>query len=356
VNEKGSEENKNSIDRSGWTTSFNTSGQFIPGGLWLLETPEISSSSDQTHFRLRTHFENKKDTKNRFKQYDANSNPNIPERQLLKHIPPTYKIDFKTQPILDAKQNSLTLQPPEGIPAVQNNLSSSPQPTMKEVPIINELLWRRIGIMALIKLGLVKLKVIGFIKILYFLLFKLKFILIVLFLKFFTLLKFIKFSSLSFLFLPLAAIIFLINNNQGIFSAANTPIPKYNEEVISSPDGTIQFTEEIVNTPGETTYVPTGQTVLVPIGETETVLVSSGQKETILVPSGQTQVVPGSNIPQDVIDAFSNVGLRYEPLEVMDPTLVLFQTELNSEDCVERIACKIAATGKTGIIPFWINW
>jgi len=375
VNDKGSEENKNSIDRSGWTTSFNTSGQIIPERLWLLETPEISGSSGQPHFRLGTLHENKKDMEQyRFKQYDSNSNPKIPEGQLLKHIPPTYKIDFKTQPIIDAKQDSLTLQPSEGIFAVQNNMSTSPQSIMKEVPVINELLWRRIGIMALIKLGFFKLKVIGFIKILYLLLFKLKFVLIVLFLKFFSLLKFIKFSSLSFLFLPLTAIIFLmdINNNPGIFSSANTPIPKYNEEVMNSPDGTIQLTEEIVSTPGEITFVPTGETVLVPTdetvlvptdetvlvptGETETVVVPSGQTETVVVPSDQIPIIPSSNIPQDVVDAFLNVGLRYESLEVMDPTLDLFQTELNSEECVERIACKIAATGKTGIIPLWINW
>jgi len=370
VNEKGSEENKNSIGRSGWTTSFNTSGQIIPGELWLFETPEISGGSDQPHFRLGTHYENEKDMEYRFKLYDANSNPEIPEGQLFKHIPPTYKIDFNTQPIIDAQQDSLTLQPPESVPAVQNNMSSLPQPTMKKVPIINELLWRRIGIMALIKLGLVKLKVIGFIKILFFLLFKFKFFLIVLFLKFFSLLKFIKFSSLSFLFLPLAAVIFLtdIYNNSGIFSATNTPIPKYNEEVMKSLNGTIQFIEEIISTPGETTYVPTGQietvvvpsgqteTVVVPSGQIETVVVPSGQIETVVVPSGQSQLIPNSNAPPGVINAFKNLGLQYEPLEVMDPTLDLFQMELNSEKCVERIACKIAATGKTGIIPLWINW
>lgn len=363
MNEKGSEENKNSIDRSGWTTSFNTSRQVTPGGLWLLETPEISGSSDQPPFRLGSYYENKKDTNYRFKRYVENRNSKIPDGKLLKHISPTYKIDFHTQPIINTQQDSLILQPSEGIPVVQNNMSSSLQPTIKEVPIINELLWRRIGIMALIKLGLVKMKVIGFIKILYFFLFKLKFVLIILFLKFFSLLKFIKLSSLPLLFLPLTAIIFLmamktlpvytslildINNIPSIFSAPNTPIPTYDEEVINSPDETIKFTEEIVSTPGEITYVPSGQT--------QTLIVPPDETDTVVIPSGQTQFISGPDIPPDVIDAFNNFGLRYEPLEIMDPTLDLFQKELNSEKCVERIACKIAATGKTGIIPLWINW
>jgi len=310
-----------------------------------LEIPEISSSSDQLPFRLGTHYQNKKDMEYMFKQYNVNRNPKITERQLLKHIPPIYTIDLKTHPILNTKQDSSILQHHEGIVTKQNNISSSSQ------PITYEVLWRRIGLMALIKLGLVKLKVIGFIKFLYLLLFKLKFVLIVLFLKFFSILKFIKFSSLPLFLLPIAAIIFLMTmitfpaysslmldmNNPSIISTPNTPIPN-NEKVINAPDGTIQFTEEIISTPGETILVPSSQT------------------QTIVVPSGQTQVIPGLNIPSDVIQGSNNIGLRYEPFEVMDPTLDLFQKELNSEKCVERIACKIAANGKTGIIPLWINW
>jgi len=324
-----------------------------------LETPEISGSSDQLPFRLGAHYQNKKNMEYyMFKQYNANKNPKIPERQLLKHIPPTYTIDFKSHPILDTRQDISILQPPEGIPAAQNNISSSSRPN--EVPITYEVPWRGIGLMALIKLGLVKLKVIGFIKLLYLLLFKLKFVLVVLFLKFFSILKFIKFSSLPLFFLPLAAVIFLVTmktfpaysslilgmNNPSTITS-NTPIPN-NEKVMNPPDETITFTEEIISTPGET--------ILVPSGQTQTVVIPPGQTQSVVVPPGQTQFIPGLNIPPDVIEGFNNIGLRYEPLEVMDPTLDLFQKELNSEKCVERIACKIAANGKTGIIPLWINW
>lgn len=337
--------------------------------MWLFETPEISGSTDQPPFRLGAHHQNKKDAEYMFKQYNANKNPKIPEKQLLKHIPPTYKIDFKTHPIPDSRQDSSILQPPEGIPAAApNNILSSSQPN--KVPITYKLLWRRLGLMALIKLGLVKLKVIGFIKLLYLLLFKLKFVLVVLFLKFFSILKFIKFSSLPLFFLPFAAIIFLVtlktfpaysslilNMNNPSTLTSNTPIPN-NDNVMNPLDGTIQLIEQIISTPVETILVPSGQTqtVVVPPSQTQPVTVPPVQTQPVVVPPVQTQVIAGSNIPPDVIDAFNNIGLRYDPLEVMDPTLDLFQKELNSENCVERIACKIAANGKTGIIPLWINW
>lgn len=39
-----------------------------------------------------------------------------------------------------------------------------------------------------------------------------------------------------------------------------------------------------------------------------------------------------------------------------DPALDVFQQVLDTEKCVERIACRIAAAENTGIMPFWINW
>lgn len=313
------EENKNSVDESGRISSFGLRGHY----------------PDNKHFGYRF-------------DHDASRNPKIPEAQLMKHFSPTFDIDFMTQPNLD-------------IPAVQKKVSSSPQETVTAIPTINEVFWRRMGFMALIKLGLVKLKAIGFTKMLFLLLLKLKFVLIVLFFKFISLFKFIKFLIFPLFFLPLAAIIYPmlvspaytsmmnildIDNNLGIFSNTNTPIPTNNE----FPE-TFRFPGDTTRRVPETQFVPSGQTILVP---GESILIPGGS--TI---SGQTptQVNSNPNFPPGVIDGFNFLGgQRYEPLEVSDPTLEFFQKELNSEKCVERIACKIAATGKTGIIPLWINW
>jgi len=375
VSGKGSEENKNSIDRISWTTFFNRSGQIIPRRLWLLKTPEKSGNLDQLPFGLRTHYQNTKDLEYRLK-HDVNRDHKIPERQLMKSFSLTNEFDFKTQPV---QQDSLILQPPN-IPNVENNISSSPQKTIIKTPLINERIWQRISLMAFIKLVLVKLKTIGFIKILFLILFKLKFVLMVLFFKFFSILKLVKFSILQLLFFPLVAFIFLItmkafpaytllmntldnNNNPAIFSNLNTPIPN-NEKVLISPE-TMSLIETLPFPSSETILIPSSETILIPSGET--ILIPSSDatlipSNNLLLPAAPTipgrspiQIIPNSNIPFGVDNINFLGGLQYEPLEVLDPHLDLFQNELNSETCVERIACKIAATGKTGIIPMWIN-
>jgi len=45
-----------------------------------------------------------------------------------------------------------------------------------------------------------------------------------------------------------------------------------------------------------------------------------------------------------------------ESTQLSDPTIDIFQKLLDSEKCVERIACRISMTEKIGIVPIWINW
>lgn len=47
---------------------------------------------------------------------------------------------------------------------------------------------------------------------------------------------------------------------------------------------------------------------------------------------------------------------RYGSWELIAPTLDIFQNVLDSEKCVERIACQIAAVEKSGVMPLWFNW
>lgn len=388
MGDKGPEENKNSIDRINSTTFSNKLGQIISERLWLLKTPERSGSFDKPPFGLKTYYQNIKHLENKF-EHDVNRDHKILEEQLKQSFPLTKKFNnFQTHPIQDTQQDSLILQYP-GISTIENNIGSSPRKTTIEIPSMNEEIWRRIGLMALIKLGLVKMKTIGFIKILFLILFKLKFVLITLFLKFIKLLKFVKFSILQLLILPLTAIIFFMtmkatpmntplnnNNNPGTIPTFNTLIPNNIDTIPSDKTIFIPSFEEILIPSVEQVLIPSVEQVSLP---PKVVSRPSNEETIIFVPSGQTitvpentnlllpegirnpsrlpiSVIPNSNTQSDIDNINFRGGLQYEPIEVLDPTLDLFQKELNSETCVERIACKIAATGKTGIIPLGMNW
>lgn len=45
-----------------------------------------------------------------------------------------------------------------------------------------------------------------------------------------------------------------------------------------------------------------------------------------------------------------------ESFKLFDSSLNILEKVLNSEKCIERIACRISAAEKFGILPFWINW
>lgn len=207
-------------------------------------------------------------------------------------------------------------------------------PSSQLISIMNDISWRKIGIMALIKLGLVKLKTIGFIKILYFLIFKIKFLLATFFFKFLSLLKFYK--VFKFFILPLSLFPLLSTITLSLIpyflSMINT--------LVSPASDRLSVPTEIINsvTPQSTV----SQSVLVP------------DDVTVTRPAGQI-------IVSEVIDPLSEIlnavnSIRYDTSELIDPTLKLFQKELSSEKCIERIACKMATTGKASIIPLWINW
>lgn len=95
---------------------------------------------------------------------------------------------------------SISYEPPK-ITASQSPILPDPQQKIALLPLSNKSVfdWRLVAIFSLIKLGIVKLKSIAIIKILLFLLFNLKLLLIILFFKFLLLLKLFKFIILPFL-------------------------------------------------------------------------------------------------------------------------------------------------------------
>ncbi|XP_050441992.1 uncharacterized protein LOC126846534 [Adelges cooleyi] len=156
--------------------------------------------------------------------------------------------------------------------------------------------WHKIGILALLKIGLVKLKIFAFLKTVFMLLLKLKLFLIALFFKFLLLLKLMKFLKLLLVPLLLLAL-----------SPLLLPL-----------------------------LLPL---ILMPLYRLFTLLT-----EPVLVPSSANGTA--SSITRSQLD----------PLRMVDPGMIEFRNVLQSEKCVQRIACRMATTEQSGIASSWINW
>lgn len=268
-------------------------------------------------------------------EHGTNENVMTPWSRIMHMFSSDKWIHFGAKPIADNRQPGMAQrQPLSGIPAEKNIVS-----IVQRIPVMNGVNWQKIGTMAaLIKLGMVKLKAIGFIKILYFLMLKVKYFMTKIFFKSILLLKFyniFKFLMLPMFLLPLLAIIISPLVSSPLSSSPILPL-------ISNILGGTDRLYSAIDSVNPTQVVITEETILVP------------ENEIITRPIGQ---VIDTDIPGSIFD-LDNLfnGIRYDTSELLDPTLKLFQEELSSEKCIERIACKMATTGKASVIPLWINW
>lgn len=197
-------------------------------------------------------------------------------------------------------------------PAGQYNMHSNLHQQIQM--IFDKIDWQKVGILALFKIGLAKLKAFGFLKILFLLVFKLKMFLIAMFFKFLLIAKLMKFFKL--LMIPLILVTLL----PMLFSA-----PMVVGGLLSIPGRIIDFLTGPVYVPAAATKLFTEPTTGTPVGKT------------------------GS-------PAFSKPDDSRRMLELFDPALTIFRKVLDSEKCVERIACRMAVVEKSGILPVWINW
>lgn len=225
--------------------------------------------------------------------------------------------------------------------------------------------WNKIGILAFIKLSLFKLQAIGFQKILFLLVFKLKMFMAAIFFKFLLIVKLMKFFNI--LIFPLF-ILQLLPSIWQILRMRPTSIPTLQENaqstllastalpILSSgglTGGSASSGSGGTLLPGVTTntLIPGGMTIngnRLPNGITNTLVPSSNTGNRL--PTGQGF----SSFKLD--DLNINNEQQKEPLELFDPTLDIFEKLLDSEKCVERIACRMAVAEKAGIMPLWISW
>lgn len=191
---------------------------------------------------------------------------------------------------------NISYEPPK-ITAPQSPFLPDPQHKIALVPLSNNSVvdWRLVAIFSLIKLGIVKLKSIAIIKILLFLLFNLKLLLIILFFKFLLLLKLFKFMILPFLLVPqlLTALTF----------------PMILSTLISIPGRIIRF----LTTPNNPSAVPSTPSSL------PSNMVPS--LPSIMVPSPSSNMVPSrpsnmrpSGLPSNFVPFVPRPGETVNPL------------------------------------------
>lgn len=183
--------------------------------------------------------------------------------------------------------------------------------------------WQKIGILALFKVGLAKLKAFGFLKILFLLVFKLKLFLIAVFFKFLLLLKLMKFFKL--LVLPMALM--------PLFGSLLSPM------VLGS---IIQLPFRLLSFLTEPTLAPA------------TAYSAAASAAGLGLLSSPTVASPVSSATK--LDEYTINRRRLESLDAVDPSLAVLRNVLDTEKCLERIACRMATAEKAGVMPFWISW
>lgn len=270
--------------------------------------------------------------------------------------PPNYGLQGSSVPIIDNKPLSNNNYQPS-INTVMNKYPSVFHPQEKVLNISNKFKvdWKAISIMTLLKLGLIKIKSFGIINFLLFLLFKLKFFLITAFFKILLIFKFMKFFKMlvlslwlspvlpiltTLLFPPLFSIPRLVLNS--IMRPADAPTtqsPTPNNPPNMSPS---------TNRPSQQPSAP---------AQPNRPNIPPATQPTM----GRLILTATNNNQNDLRDLKTNdLNLSderwHEPFESFDPTSDIFQKLLDSEKCVERIACRMATANQAGIINSWINW
>lgn len=233
--------------------------------------------------------------------------------------------------------------------------------------------WQKLGILTLIKLGLLKFQTIGFKKILFLLVFKFKMYMVAVFLKFLLIMKLMK--LLKILILPFF-IIQLFPTLVQLLKMKLTNLPTTQDITQLNRPGSLR--PGVISGGSPSTFIPGGTTggggfssgvssTLLP-GGTTTTFIPGGTSST-LIPGTTTNnrfpdsAIPGTftnnRFPGTGLSSFKlddQINIQKERLELLDPALDIFQKLLDSEKCIERIACRIAVAEFSGVIPFWINW
>jgi len=289
--------------------------------------------------------------------------------------------DMIYQPPSTSYNTPSTNYGPPKITAPQKPILESPQQKI-ETPIPNTssvVDWKLIGILSMIKLGIVKLKSIAIIKFLLFLVFSLKLLLITVSFKLLLLFKFFKATIAPFLFIPLllTSMIFpivlssLFTIPGRIIRFLFTPNNSKNQPSNMTPAMMASSPSNML--PNIASMMPTPSTQ----GTTRPGFVPFVPRPGALNPSASGATIPANRPPNAAgtttiarhLDHFPSnknetpstksdtLHLPYGwYLKASYPIMDVFWNIIDSEKCVERIACRMAVTEEADIISIWINW
>lgn len=246
-------------------------------------------------------------------------------------------------------------------------------------PKVNNVNWKTIGMLALLKLSLAKLQAIGFLKALFLLGFSFKMYMIAVIFKFMLMMKLMKFFKILllplFLVRLLPSLIQLLmipgrildllrrlsdsNNMQG--NQLGGLLPSQPGSLLPSQPGGLLPNQPgglLPNRPGQLPNRP-GQLPNRPAGTPGNARRSDKSKD---IPINESTTVNHNIIGKinDPLFKLEDTHLinvqKNDSIPIANSTLENFQKLLESEKCVERIACRISMAEKTGNIPVWINW
>lgn len=269
-----------------------------------------------------------------------------------------------------------TARPPTTTPDIVSTSISPPQMVVT-VPMIKQIDWQKIGILAFFKLGLLRLKAIGFLTFLLLILFKLKGLLAALMFKFFLLLNVLIIFKV---FLPLLFVVpllpILASIISPVFITGLLSIPRWIISVILGPANTDSVSGTTINpnilnnaqsegifgsssgtsysfNPGIRTSSP-GSKIIPISGETANIPVGPKLKRVFGHSAMSNSVLSDEDYETDDFNLFSE--RRHDSLEKFDTIFDLFRMVSDSEKCVKRIACHMAVAEKVGILPSLVNW
>lgn len=300
--------------------------------------------------------------------------------------------DMIYQPPSTSYNTPSTNYGPPKITAPQKPILESPQQKI-ETPIPNTssvVDWKMIGILSLIKLGIVKLKSIAIIKFLLFLVFSLKLLLITVSFKLLLLFKFFKATIAPFLFIPLllTSLIFpmilssLFTIPGRIIRYLFTPNNSNNQPnnmntamMASNPSNMLPNIASMMPTPNTQGATRPGFVPFVPRPGASGAAMPANRPPNAAgaaIPANQPANAAGATTISRHLDHFPSnknetpstksdtlhlpYGWRSEYLKTSYSIMDVFWKIIDSEKCVERIACRMAVTEEAGIMSSWINW
>jgi len=203
--------------------------------------------------------------------------------------------------------------------------------------------WHTIGLLTLVKTGFIKLKLFGILKILFLLLFKFKLFLITIFIKLFLLLKYSKLFKT--LFLPLLILPLFLILMAVIFStiiSAMLLLPRESLNMMS-PAPTSSLSNLLSSLISNLPSIPNSQAI-----PTQTGLIKSFTSDKFPIISKNVLDSRSGTFRLNDLSLNNKGGL--EMLAKIEAALSVFQKLFDAEKFAERIACKISAAGKEGIM------